>query len=66
MEQGVVDRYSEDKGFGYIVRSDGEELLVERSSLDMSGYKTLIPGDRVSFDIGKGLRGPEAINVTKI
>ena len=65
MVQGIVDRYSEDKGFGFIIQDDGEEVFVERSSLDMTGYKTLIPGDRVKFSLERGIRGPVAKNVKK-
>ncbi|MDY7035146.1 MAG: cold shock domain-containing protein [Thermodesulfobacteriota bacterium] len=66
MVQGTVDKYSEDKGFGYILRDDGKLIYVERDSINMIGYKTLIPGDRVTFDIEKGIDGPEAKKVTRI
>ena len=65
MEHGIVDRYSEQKGFGYILQEDGQEILVERSSLNMPGYKTLIPGDRVIFEVKKSIRGRVAKNVEK-
>jgi CspA family cold shock protein len=66
LANGVVDRYSEDKGFGYIVEEDGTVVLVERSSIDMSGYKTLVPGERVSFEVKDTVRGPEAKHVKKL
>jgi len=64
--KGIVDSYSEQKGFGFIIRDDGRKISFERSSINMHGYKTLAPNDQVRFDIKKTLRGLEAMNVTKI
>jgi cold shock protein len=63
---GIVDRYSEDKGFGYIMQDGGKLVLVERDSMDMTGYKKLTPGDRVTFDVEKSIQGPVAKNVKKL
>jgi CspA family cold shock protein len=64
--QGIVDRYSEHKGYGFIILDDGKEVLVERSSLDMTGYKTLNVGDLVTFRVEEGIRGLKAKNVKKV
>ncbi|MEJ2726754.1 MAG: cold shock domain-containing protein [Deltaproteobacteria bacterium] len=66
MEEGIVDRYSEQKGYGFITRDDGEEVLVERASLDMPGYKTLTVGDRVAFEVEENIRGLKAKKVKKV
>ena len=66
MAEGIVDRYSEEKGFGFIIRDDGEEVLVERASLDMPGYKTLTVGDRVEFEVEKDIRGLKAKKVKRV
>ena len=66
MANGVVDRYSEDKGFGYIMEEDGTIVLVERSSIEMTGYKTLVPGERVTFEVKDTARGPKAKHVKKL
>lgn len=66
MAQGIVDRYSEQKGLGFILRDDGEEVLVERASLDMPGYKTLTVGDRVAFEVEKHIRGLKARKVKRV
>jgi CspA family cold shock protein len=66
LPEGIIDRYSEDKGFGYILQDDGKIVLVERSSIEMTGYKTLIPGERVTFQVKNTLRGPEAKHVKKL
>jgi CspA family cold shock protein len=63
---GRVERYSEDKGFGYITRDDGTVVLVERDAINMEGFKTLTPGDQVSFDVESTLRGLAAKNVKKL
>jgi CspA family cold shock protein len=66
LEEGTVDRYSEQKGYGFITRDDGEEVLVERASLEMPGYKTLTVGDRVAFEVEKNIRGLKAKKVKKV
>jgi CspA family cold shock protein len=66
LERGIVDRYSEQKGYGFIVRDDGKEILVERESLDMPGYKTLTVGDRVAFEVEKHIRGLKARKVKRV
>lgn len=63
MAEGIVDKYSEDKGYGLIRQDDGTEVFFERSSIEMVGYKTLTGGDRVSFEVKETVRGPEAKNV---
>lgn len=65
MTEGIVDKYSEDKGFGYIIQDNGEEVLVERSSIDMPEYKRLVPGECVTLEVKETYRGPEARNVRK-
>jgi CspA family cold shock protein len=66
LAEGIVDRYSEQKGFGFIIRDDGEEVLVERASLDMPGYNTLTVGDRVAFEVEKDIRGLKAKKVKRV
>lgn len=64
--KGTVESYSEQKGFGFIKQDDGEKALFYRASINMSGYKTLNIGDRVRFEVKMKVRGPEAIQVTRI
>ena len=63
MVEGVVDKYSEQRGMGYIVQDEGLEILVKRSDLDMPGYKTLTPGERVAFELVRTPRGLAARKV---
>jgi CspA family cold shock protein len=66
MAQGTVKWFSESKGFGFITAEDGTDVFVHHTSIQGSGFKTLAEGDKVSFDIEKGPKGPKAVNVVKI
>ncbi len=66
MGEGVVKWFSERKGFGFIEQKDGQDLFVHHSAINMSGFKTLNEGDKVSFEIEESDRGPKAKNVTKL
>ena len=65
--QGTVKWFNEDKGFGFIERSDGgEDVFLHYSALGQSGFKTIAEGARVEFDVEQGPKGPKAQNVTEI
>ncbi|MCK5657459.1 MAG: cold-shock protein [Syntrophobacteria bacterium] len=66
MAEGTVKWFSERKGYGFIEQDDGGDIFVHHSSINMAGFKTLNEGDRVSFEVGEGTKGPAAQNVTKI
>ena len=66
MGEGTVKWFSDKKGFGFIEQEDGDDLFVHHSSINMSGFKTLSEGDRVSFEIEESDRGPKAKNVIKL
>ncbi len=65
MAEGIVKWFSEKKGFGFIEQESGEDIFVHFSSIEMSGFKTLSEGERVSFDVEESNRGPVAKNVKK-
>jgi len=61
---GTVKWFSEKKGFGFITPDDGgNDLFVHHSEIKTSGYATLEEGQKVTFDIGEGKKGPCATNV---
>jgi cold shock protein len=66
MANGVVKWFDERKGYGFIQREDGPDLFVHFSGISGSGFKSLREGDKVSFEVEQGKKGPAAINVTVI
>jgi CspA family cold shock protein len=64
MINGTVKWFNERKGFGFIEREDGPDVFVHHSAINSSGFRSLNEGDRVSFDIEQGQKGPAAVNVT--
>ena len=66
MEEGIVKWFSDQKGFGFIEREDDKDVFVHHSAIGGSGFKTLTEGDRVTFDLEQGAKGPSAQNVTRV
>jgi len=64
MASGTVKWFNERKGYGFIEQTDGEDVFVHHSGINASGFKTLYEGDKVTFDIEQGQKGPSAVNVT--
>jgi cold shock protein len=66
MAKGIVKWFSDQKGFGFIEQENGPDVFVHHSGINASGFKTLKEGDRVTFDIEQGKKGPAAVNVTVV
>ncbi|MPM89347.1 Cold shock protein CspD [bioreactor metagenome] len=64
MTNGIVKWFNNDKGFGFISVEGGDDVFAHFSAIKTDGYKTLEEGQKVSFDIVKGARGPQAENIT--
>lgn len=65
MAQGTVKWFNDSKGYGFIENSEGEEVFVHFSAIQMDGFKTLIEGQKVEFELLNGEKGLHAGNVVK-
>ncbi|MGD8846991.1 MAG: cold-shock protein [Desulfobacteraceae bacterium] len=63
MENGRVKWFNDKKGFGFIERKNGPDVFVHHSNIDAAGFKSLKEGDRVTFEVEQGQKGPSAVNV---
>jgi CspA family cold shock protein len=66
MAEGVVKWFNDSKGFGFIEQEDGPDVFVHHSAIQSSGFRSLNEGDRVTFDIEQGQKGPAAANVNVV
>lgn len=63
---GVVKKFNQDKGFGFITMSDGQDVFFHYSQLVMEGFKTIAQGTEVEFELVQGDRGPQAHNIISL
>ena len=63
MSDGKVKWFNPRKGYGFIATPDGRDIFVHFSSISGDGYRTLVEGDPVTFDIVEGEKGLRADNV---
>jgi len=62
-ETGTVKWFSEAKGYGFISRTDGEDVFVHFSAIEAEGFRTLREGQRVEFAVERGPKGLQAVRV---
>lgn len=65
-EKGKVKWFSNVKGFGFLEKEGGDkDVFVHYSSIQGEGYKKLLEGEEVTFDVVEGDKGPQAANVVR-
>ena len=64
MNNGIVKWFNNEKGFGFISVEGGDDVFAHFSAINVDGFKTLEEGQKVSFDIVEGDKGPQAANIT--
>ena len=66
LAQGTVKWFSNEKGYGFIEREQGEDVFVHHTKIASEGYRTLTEGQRVEFDVEQGPKGLQATNVQPV
>jgi CspA family cold shock protein len=66
MATGTVKWFNNEKGFGFISQSDGADVFVHHSAIDMTGYRSLAEGQAVEFDVQETPKGLQAANVRPV
>ena len=64
MANGIVKWFNDSKGYGFLEQEDGPDVFVHHSGINADGFKSLSEGDRVTFDVEDGQKGPAAVNVS--
>ncbi|HJA97171.1 MAG TPA: cold-shock protein [Candidatus Alistipes faecavium] len=63
---GKVKWFDSKKGYGFITAENGKEIFVHFSGIVKEGFKSLNEGQNVTFEIGNGAKGEQAVNVTVV
>jgi CspA family cold shock protein len=66
METGTVKWFNDAKGYGFITRQNGGDVFVHFSAIQGGGFRSLLEGQTVRFDVTKGAKGFQAENVQSV
>jgi cold shock protein len=66
LTQGTVKWFSNEKGYGFIAQSDGDDVFVHYTAIEGDGYRSLQEGQEVEFDVVEGPKGKQAANVRPV
>lgn len=61
---GVVKWFNDEKGFGFIEREGDSDVFVHFRAINGTGRRSLHEGQKVTFEVVQGQKGPQAENVT--
>jgi len=65
-ETGTVKWFNDARGYGFISRPDQDDIFVHYTAIQGDGYKSLVEGQEVEFEMGEGKKGLQALNVVKL
>jgi CspA family cold shock protein len=65
LAQGTVKWFNDAKGFGFITQEGGDDVFVHFTAIQAQGFKSLVEGDRVEFEVTRGPKGLQAANVRR-
>jgi CspA family cold shock protein len=65
MARGTVKWFNNQKGYGFISRESGDDVFVHHTAIQGEGYKSLEEGQAVEFEVTRGPKGDQAVNVVK-
>ncbi len=66
MARGKVKWFNNQKGFGFIEQESGKDVFVHHTAIKADGYRSLEEGQEVEFEVEKGPKGDQAVNVVKL
>lgn len=66
MQNGIVKWFNNEKGYGFLESTTGDDVFVHYTAINGDGYKSLEEGQKVTFEIIEGNRGPQAANIEKV
>lgn len=66
MTEGTVKWFNDQKGYGFITPDSGSDVFVHHTAIQGEGFRSLQEGQRVSFEVQNGPKGPQAVNVVKL
>ncbi len=66
MATGTVKWFNDKKGFGFISQDNGQDVFVHQTAIQSEGFRTLVEGDKVEFEVIKDQKGYKATKVVKL